>query len=99
MRLSANDLMKTLPEIEHEDLDKIWLGAVNANNRKIIVLDDDPTGTQTVHDVPVYTSWEQIDINNAFEDSRRYPLQWLLWGSGHHLYVAPGPARLDSEGV
>ncbi len=24
---------------------------------RIVVLDDDPTGTQTVHDVPVYTRW------------------------------------------
>lgn len=26
--------------------------------RKLVVLDDDPTGTQTVHDVPVLTTWE-----------------------------------------
>lgn len=26
--------------------------------RKIVVLDDDPTGVQTVHDVPVYTDWK-----------------------------------------
>ena len=24
---------------------------------KVVVLDDDPTGTQTAHDVPVLTSW------------------------------------------
>ena len=27
--------------------------------RKLVVLDDDPTGVQTVHDVPVYTDWER----------------------------------------
>lgn len=27
--------------------------------RKIVVLDDDPTGVQTVHEVPVYTDWRQ----------------------------------------
>ena len=26
-------------------------------DRKIVVLDDDPTGVQTVHDLPVYTDW------------------------------------------
>ena len=29
--------------------------AQNSLNRKIVVLDDDPTGVQTVHDVYVYT--------------------------------------------
>ena len=27
------------------------------DRHKIIVLDDDPTGVQTVHDVSVYTDW------------------------------------------
>lgn len=31
---------------------------------KLVVLDDDPTGTQTVHDVPVLTSWA-IDVLRA----------------------------------
>jgi uncharacterized protein YgbK (DUF1537 family) len=26
-------------------------------NQKVVVLDDDPTGTQTVHDIPVLTDW------------------------------------------
>ncbi len=29
-----------------------------AGGRKLVVLDDDPTGTQTVHHVPVLTTWE-----------------------------------------
>ncbi|MDR1510930.1 MAG: hydroxyacid dehydrogenase [Synergistaceae bacterium] len=38
---------------------------------KIVVLDDDPTGVQTVHDVPVYTSWTQGDINDAFAEKNK----------------------------
>ncbi|MEZ4833216.1 MAG: four-carbon acid sugar kinase family protein [Caldilineaceae bacterium] len=30
---------------------------VDASRRALVVLDDDPTGTQTVHDVPVLTTW------------------------------------------
>ena len=30
---------------------------VEKNRRKIVVLDDDPTGVQTVHDIYVYTDW------------------------------------------
>lgn len=35
---------------------------------KIVVLDDDPTGVQTIHDIAVYTDWEQKTIREAFED-------------------------------
>lgn len=33
---------------------------------KFVVLDDDPTGTQTVHDVTVITDWEEDSIRAAF---------------------------------
>jgi uncharacterized protein YgbK (DUF1537 family) len=36
--------------------------------RKIIVLDDDPTGVQTVHDIPVYTDWRPETIAQAFSE-------------------------------
>ena len=39
--------------------------AVGASARKVAVLDDDPTGTQTVHDVPVVTSWSIDDLTWA----------------------------------
>jgi len=32
--------------------------AVCASGKTLVVLDDDPTGTQTVHDVPVLTVWD-----------------------------------------
>lgn len=35
-------------------------------NRKIVVLDDDPTGIQTVHDVYVYTDWSAETLRDAF---------------------------------
>ena len=35
-------------------------------NKKIIVLDDDPTGVQTVHDVSVYTNWQNDTMLQAF---------------------------------
>ena len=31
--------------------------AVSARGEKVVVLDDDPTGTQTIHDIPVLTEW------------------------------------------
>ena len=35
---------------------------------KIVVLDDDPTGVQTVHDVPVYTDWKMDSLQQAFSE-------------------------------
>ncbi|WP_203364015.1 four-carbon acid sugar kinase family protein [Bacillus sp. REN10] len=38
-------------------------------NRKIIVLDDDPTGSQTVHDLFVLTRWDKEILRKAFNHS------------------------------
>jgi uncharacterized protein YgbK (DUF1537 family) len=38
-----------------------------ARRTKLVVLDDDPTGTQTVGEVPVITSWREADLNWAFD--------------------------------
>ena len=40
---------------------------VEAEGRRVAVLDDDPTGTQTVHGVPVLTTWSVEDIRWALE--------------------------------
>ena len=57
--LPWGEFMRSLPPfVSEEAIDHEWFQAVEALNRKIIVLDDDPTGTQTVHSIPVYTSWD-----------------------------------------
>lgn len=38
------------------------------SQRQIVVLDDDPTGVQTVHDVSVYTDWTPESIRRGFEE-------------------------------
>ena len=42
--------------------------AMEGFHKKLVVLDDDPTGVQTVHDVSVYTDWEEESIRNGFEE-------------------------------
>lgn len=39
----------------------IWKG-------KLVVLDDDPTGIQTVHDVPVYTDWNRETLLRGLQE-------------------------------
>ncbi|MEA5003648.1 MAG: four-carbon acid sugar kinase family protein [Christensenella sp.] len=36
--------------------------AVKQQSQKIVVLDDDPTGTQTVHDIPVFTEYGKESV-------------------------------------
>lgn len=43
----------------------------DASTRKIIVLDDDPTGVQTVHDISVYTDWSLESLRQGFAEENK----------------------------
>jgi len=59
-----------LPDIQRQ---------VKLSGRKVVVLDDDPTGTQTVHSVPVLTEWP-VDILRT-ELANDLPAFYLLTNS------------------
>ncbi|MGN0779397.1 MAG: four-carbon acid sugar kinase family protein [Aristaeellaceae bacterium] len=42
-----------------EDIDRLFAESYPTFDQKVIVLDDDPTGVQTVHDVAVVTDWAE----------------------------------------
>ena len=48
------------------DIDRLLQEQYAQFDRKIVVLDDDPTGSQTVHDIHVYTDWTQETLDEAF---------------------------------
>lgn len=52
-----SQLFDTLPAEWPQDVSTEIQRLVRADGRKVVVLDDDPTGTQTVHDIPVLTEW------------------------------------------
>ena len=56
----------TLPPLWATPLKQDIATKLAEHPKKIIVLDDDPTGTQTVHDVPVYTDWSVETLRDAF---------------------------------
>lgn len=58
------------------ELENMLFEAVRQSGKKIVVLDDDPTGVQTVHGVNVLTSWEEDMLLREFQDSR--PLFFIL---------------------
>jgi uncharacterized protein YgbK (DUF1537 family) len=55
---NLTDLLATLPEPWQASLLADIRKQVARDGRKIVVLDDDPTGTQTVYDLPVLTRWD-----------------------------------------
>lgn len=50
-------------------VEELYQAALAEFSRKIIVLDDDPTGIQTVHGVKVYTDWTYERILDCFRDA------------------------------
>ncbi len=55
--VSRRKLLESLPPEWPTDLLPDIRELVHGSRRKVVVLDDDPTGTQTVHDLPVLTEW------------------------------------------
>lgn len=62
-----------------EAVEVLYRNALQSFSHKVIVLDDDPTGTQTVHGVPVYTDWSQESVLECFRDSS--PVSYILTNS------------------
>jgi len=63
-----SDILKQYPGMNPEKADLLLSDAFEGFDRKIVVLDDDPTGTQTVHGINVYTGWSRDDIEQGFRD-------------------------------
>ena len=79
MALSFEETINSLPPVWPEDLLPIIQQENAQRPVSIVVLDDDPTGTQTVHDVPVVTNWTLPTIIDEFE--RETPLFYILTNS------------------
>ena len=61
MALNA-EVLTSYKKIDEAYIDELLKKEIEKNNKKIVVLDDDPTGVQTVHDISVYTNWEKDTI-------------------------------------
>lgn len=68
MALKA-DVLNSYKVIDEAAVDVLLQAEIAANNKKIVVLDDDPTGVQTVHDISVYTNWEKDSMKKGFEEA------------------------------
>jgi uncharacterized protein YgbK (DUF1537 family) len=107
-RQPLTDLLHSLPpEWPHDPLPAI-AAALQSRRAKVVVLDDDPTGTQTVHGIPVLTQWpvealraelaNELPVCFLLTNSRSLPLpaaQSLNAEIGQHLRQA---AQLAGKG-
>ena len=67
----STQVLTRWPAPDERAVDEALARELAASTRKVVVLDDDPTGVQTVHDVPVFTNWEPETIREAFDDPGR----------------------------
>jgi uncharacterized protein YgbK (DUF1537 family) len=78
--LTLTELLANLPpEPDEASLFGEIQRAVAGSGRKLVVIDDDPTGTQTVHDIELLTTWDVQMLTEALQDEPR--LFYLLTNS------------------
>lgn len=74
----SNPLANLPPEYPHNLSSQIQ-AAIAGSNRKLVAIDDDPTGVQTVHDTAVLAQWTVPDLVAELRDDR--PVCFILTNS------------------
>jgi uncharacterized protein YgbK (DUF1537 family) len=77
--LKLDEALGRLPPEWPEELRPRIQAQLRASPRSIVVLDDDPTGTQTVYDTPVLTDWRESSLSR--ELAAGTPLFYVLTNS------------------
>lgn len=77
--VNRHELLKRLPPIPEVGHANLLRKLIDETGRKVIVLDDDPTGTQTVHDIPVVTRWTVEHLARELTDPA--PASYVLTNS------------------
>ncbi|AKA67241.1 four-carbon acid sugar kinase family protein [Clostridium scatologenes] len=67
-KVLAKEVFDKIPAVDVKVVDELLTKELAELDKKIVVLDDDPTGVQTVHDVSVYTDWSLDSIENGFKE-------------------------------
>lgn len=70
-KIISTSALAGYPFVDEKYVDELFKKEMEKDNRKIIVLDDDPTGVQTVHDISVYTDWSEESVKKGFEEDRK----------------------------
>ncbi len=71
MQISENTINKNfIPVSDYSKVEKQYWHYKFEVKSPVIVLDDDPTGIQTVHGIPVYMSWEKDVLEAIFKNKQ-----------------------------
>ena len=62
------DILRSYKAVDEKKVDETLAKALAGLNKKIVVLDDDPTGVQTVNNVSVFTNWEVETLIEGFNE-------------------------------
>lgn len=62
------DILDSFPPVDEKAIDEKLSREIQADDTKLVILDDDPTGVQTVHDISVYTDWSPESIRRGFDE-------------------------------
>lgn len=92
-RLPKNQLLSSLPPEWPQDLRPAIQKQIKTDGRKVVVLDDDPTGTQTVHYLPVLTDWTVDQL--AAELQNDLPAFYILTNS--RSLTLPNAQKINAE--
>ena len=85
-KMLKKEVFSNLPvATETDDLFSKIQQEVQHSARKIVVLDDDPTGTQTVHGIDVLTGWQTAELQQAFRSDSKL------------FYILTNSRSLDTE--
>ena len=68
-KVLMSELFAKIPPVDEKFFRDKLDAALKNFSRKIIVLDDDPTGVQTVNGISVFTNWTQADIAEGFAET------------------------------
>lgn len=79
MSLLLSNISKTLPPVNTLDFRSLNNSLFKELNKTCVVIDDDPTGNQTVYDIPLLTEWDLDTIVNEFKNET--PVFFLLTNS------------------
>lgn len=67
----SSSILTKWPDADAREVDRLLAEEAGKSRRKMIVLDDDPTGVQTVHDVSVYTDWSMESLRSGFAEENK----------------------------
>ncbi len=70
-RILKKEVFSSYPLYRKDRIASFLQKELSGFRKKIIVLDDDPTGIQTVHDIYVYTNWDKESIRDGFRNEEQ----------------------------